>query len=104
MYTDPEITMTAFSQWLKGLFGTKTRRTQKPLHARRRTILSLEALEERLAPALQLLYGGAGSVLSLSELSAGNDPVTVSEPTAGRLRIDLGTGAFTGNSATGARA
>jgi hypothetical protein len=36
----------------------------------------------------------------LSKLSAGNDTVVVSEPTAGLLRINLGAGAFAGNAAT----
>jgi hypothetical protein len=60
---------------------------------RRRPLL--EALEDRLAPAVQLMYGGPGSVLSLLEQVSGATPaVTISEPTPGRLEIDLGAQTF----------
>src|SRR5262249_47558031 len=60
---------------------------------RRRPLL--EALEERLAPAVQLTYGGPGSVLGLLEQVSGATPsVTISEPTRGHLVIDLGSYTF----------
>src|SRR5262245_37349334 len=60
---------------------------------RRRPLL--EVLEDRLVPAIQLLYHGSGTDLSLLELVGGATPaVTISEPTAGRLKIDLGAQAF----------
>src|SRR5262249_12300709 len=55
----------------------------------------LEALEDRLAPAVQLLYLGAGTPMSLQELVGGATPsVRISEPTPGRLKIDLGASTF----------
>ena len=57
--------------------------------------LSMERLEERLALAVQLNYGGPGSVLGLQELVSGATPtVRISEPTPGELRIDLGNVTF----------
>src|SRR5262249_32611893 len=63
-------------------------------------VLAVETLETRLVPTLQLLYQGPGSVLSLTESSAGNDNVVISEPTPGRLRIDLGTATLAATSST----
>jgi YVTN family beta-propeller protein len=59
----------------------------------RRAQPRVEALEARLAPAVQLSYAGPGSVLSLTEIASGSTPtVTVSEPVTNQLSIDLGTG------------
>jgi hypothetical protein len=53
----------------------------------------LEELEDRLAPAVMLTYGGPATALGLTELTAGATPtVNVSEATPGTLKIDLGTG------------
>src|SRR5262245_62455795 len=60
-----------------------------------RARLLLEALEDRLAPAVQLTYGGPGTVLDLKELVSGATPsVTISEPATNQLRIDLGGQTF----------
>src|SRR5262249_49310564 len=57
--------------------------------------LCLEALEDRLAPAVQLTYNGPGSVLALQELVSGATPtVTILEPSPGVLKIDLGPQTF----------
>jgi hypothetical protein len=79
--------------WIRRLFARPVTCPARRAPARCR--LSLEALEDRLAPAVQLSYGGLGTVLSLRELLSGATPaVTVSEPTPGQLRIDLGTKTF----------
>jgi sugar lactone lactonase YvrE len=68
---------------------------------RRRIRPSPEVLEDRLVAAVQLTYGGPGSILSLHDLVTGPTPnVTISEPTAGQLRIDLGSNTFDGTSTT----
>src|SRR5262249_33549046 len=68
-------------------------RPGRPSAPRPRARPRLEALEGRLAPAVQLLYDGPGTALSLRELLSGATPaVTLSEPAPGQLRIDLGTG------------
>ncbi len=60
-----------------------------------------EALEGRLAPAVQLTYGGPGTVLVLQELASQATPsVTISEPAPNQIRIDLGSGTFDGTSTT----
>src|SRR5262249_38963522 len=43
-----------------------------------------------LTPGFRLTYGGAGTILRLTEVQPVNDPVTVSEPVAGTLHFDLG--------------
>ena len=64
----------------------------------------MEALEDRLAPAVQLTYGGPGVVLGLRELAGGATPaVTVSEPAPNLLRIDLGAQSFDATSTPQAR-
>jgi hypothetical protein len=62
----------------------------------------LEALEDRLAPAVQLTYGGPGTALSLRELAGGATPptVSISEPVLNQLRIDLGAQTFDPQSTT----
>jgi hypothetical protein len=56
-----------------------------------------------LIPAIQLAYGGPGTALSLRELVSGATPaVTLSEPTSGRLRIDLGAETFDATSTAAA--
>jgi sugar lactone lactonase YvrE len=63
----------------------------------------MEVLEHRLAPAVQLIYTGPGSMLSLTEGVSGATPtVTISEPTANLLKIDLGAGNHFDASSTGA--
>ena len=52
--------------------------------------LRLERLEDRLAPAVHLEYGGTGTSLLLHEGAAQGGTVVVSEPTPGSLEIDLG--------------
>jgi hypothetical protein len=54
----------------------------------------LEALEDRLAPAVQLTYGGPGTSLVLQELLSGATAVTISESAPNQLRIDLGAATF----------
>src|SRR5262245_20917111 len=72
-------------------FGVKAR----PSTPRPRARLALEPLEDRLAPAIQLLHGGPGTPLSLQELVSGSTPfVSISETTTGLLRIDLGSQFF----------
>ena len=62
---------------IRKLFG----RQGCPSVTRPRARLRLEALEDRLAPAVQLLYGGPGTVLSLLEQVSGATPaVTIAEP------------------------
>lgn len=76
-------------------------RKRRPLDStrRRRTPPGLEALEARLAPAILLTYGGLGSVLGLQELVSGSTlGVTISEPVANQIRIDLGSKTFDGSS------
>src|SRR5262249_3529178 len=86
-----------FSRWLYG-------RGQRP-HTRRQCPsrkLILEALESRLAPALQLTYAGTGGALTLGEITSAADNVTISEPTAGTLKIDLKAATFDPGSTTAA--
>jgi DNA-binding beta-propeller fold protein YncE len=53
----------------------------------------MEVLEHRLAPAVQLLYTGPGSTLSLTEGVSGATPtVAISESAPNLLKIDLGAG------------
>jgi hypothetical protein len=71
--------------------GSKAR----PSAPRPRAQPRLEALEDRLVPAVQLTYGGPGSVLSLQERVSGATPaVTISEPAPNQLKIDLGAQTF----------
>jgi CSLREA domain-containing protein len=61
----------------------------------------LEALEVRLAPAVQLGYGGPGTALALLELASGaTATVAISEPAPGQLRINLGAQTFDPTSTT----
>ncbi len=90
--------MLLFSKWLDGLFGRTQGSRLIRRNVRRGTRPTLEVLESRIVPTVQLLYGGAGTALSLLETSVGNDSVTVSESAAGVLRIDLGTGTFAAGS------
>src|SRR5262245_33655137 len=63
----------------------------------------LERLESRETPALALTYGGPGTALTLSEAgAAAADNVTISEPVAGTLRIDLNGATFDAGSTTAA--
>jgi hypothetical protein len=67
----------------------------RPTAARngRRTRPKLELLENRLAPAVQLGYGGPGSALNLTETVSGATPaVAVWESAPNLLTVDLGTG------------
>ena len=59
----------------------------------------LEVLEGRLLMAVDLTYGGPGTVLSLVEQASGNTPiVTISERGPGDLEIDLVGGTFAATS------
>jgi hypothetical protein len=65
--------------WIRPLFTRPVTRPIRKAAARCRP--ALEALEDRLAPVVQLTYGGLGTVLGLKELVAGATPaVTISEP------------------------
>ena len=76
--------------WIRPLF---TRPVTRPI--RKAAARGRPALENRLAPAVQLTYGGPGSVLRLQETAVGSTPaVVISEPTPGVLRIDLGPQTF----------
>jgi sugar lactone lactonase YvrE len=79
----------------------KIRKRLRPV--RLRTHLRLESLEERIYPAVQLTYGGTGTVLLLRELEGGTTPqVAVSESSTNMLRIDLGASTFDAASITSA--
>src|SRR5262245_48236703 len=83
----------ALRSWIRRLFARPVPRPQRRAPARSRP--ALEALEDRLAPAVQLSYGGPGSALSLQELVSGATPaVSISEPNPGELWIDLGEQTF----------
>ena len=70
-----------------------TDRKTAPLRKKpRRANLRVEGLEDRTVPALQLIYGGTGTALTLTEVAAATDNVTITEPVAGTLRIDLRDG------------
>jgi sugar lactone lactonase YvrE len=87
-----EISMTPRS-WIRQLFARPITRPIRKAPAWCRP--TLEALEDRLAPAVQLTYGGLGAALGLRELVSGATPaVTVSEPASNQLRIDLGGQTF----------
>jgi FG-GAP-like repeat len=62
----------------------------------------LEGLEDRWVPAIQLTYGGPNTALMLTEVSAASDNVTISEPVAGTLRIDLNGDTFDAGSTAAA--
>jgi hypothetical protein len=69
--------------------------------SRRRARPRPEVLEDRLAPAVLLTYGGLGSILGMQELVVGATPeVTISEPKENTLLIDLGSETFEGSSTT----
>jgi hypothetical protein len=79
--------------WIRKLFARPATRTVRKAPGRLRP--PLETLEDRLAPAVQLSYGGPGHVLSLQELVSGATPdVPLAEPTPGPLAIDLGAQTF----------
>jgi len=88
--------------WLRKFLGMPFQRhalTRKGRWARPQ----MEMLEHRLAPAVQLLYTAPGSTLSLTEGMSGATPtITISEPTANLLRIDLGAGNHFDPTSTGA--
>jgi hypothetical protein len=88
--------------WLRKLFGFSFQRypiTRKGRWARPR----MEVLEDRLAPAVQLIYTAPGSILSLMEGVSGATPtVTISESAPNLLRIELGAGNHFDASSTGA--
>jgi hypothetical protein len=82
------------------------KRKQRPFVCKpqaQRSSLRLEHLEERTAPAVQLLYGGAGTQLTLTELVAGATPVVnVSDSGSNSLTINLNGGHFDASSTTAA--
>lgn len=60
-------------------------------------------LEDRLAPAVALTYGGPGTVLSLIEKVSGSTPtITAAESDTTTLRIGLGAAVFDATSSTSA--
>src|SRR5262245_20269566 len=89
--------MTRSAHWLRNVWRCLSRPRPRPAArpAARRTRLALEALEDRLAPAVQLTYGGPGTALGLQELVSGATPaVSISEPAPNQLQIDLGAQTF----------
>jgi hypothetical protein len=84
--------------WLRKIAGStsihkKTARGRQVRPWRAVFVPGLEKLEDRLTPAVKLIYGGPATALALTELTAGATPaVVVSEPTSGTLKIDLGSG------------
>ncbi len=63
----------------------------------------LEQLEDRTAPAVTLIYGGANSVLSLTESASGATPsITISEVAANMLQINLNGNTFAAGSTAAA--
>jgi hypothetical protein len=71
-----------------------------PAHLARHRLV-LERLEERLAPAVRLTYGGLGTALNLAELTA-TPSVAIREQSATQLRIDLNGATFDPGSTTAA--
>ncbi len=65
---------------------------------------SANALYTYVSPpsALQLVYGGPGTALTITEVSANTDNVTISEPVVGTLKIDLNGAVFAGTSTASA--
>jgi hypothetical protein len=83
--------------WIRKLFARQPPTIRKaPADYRPR----LEPLEDRLAPAVQLLYNESGSALQLTELNgaAGTTHVTLYEDGAGNLDISLNGGTFAASS------
>jgi len=60
------------------------------------------ALADAATAALRLTYGGAGTALTLSEVSAATDNVTISTPDANTLRIHLNGSTFDAGSTAAA--
>ena len=81
--------------WSK--FASPCRRPARWPQARRRPSAlrpTLELLDRRDLPAVQLSYVGPGTPLFLEDLSAAVDNVTISEPSPNVLRIDLNGATF----------
>jgi hypothetical protein len=88
------------SRWVRHVFGWKT--TPLP-HGRRVRRWSsppprLEKLEDRLAPAVQLIYRGPGTSLTLLEETPSGAPVFVRDDGSSTLTIDLSGGRFAADS------
>jgi hypothetical protein len=72
--------------WIRRLFARPVSRPARKAPARRRP--ALEALEDRLAPSVQLTHGGPGPVLSPPAHASGAAPsVTISQPMLGQPRV-----------------
>src|SRR5947209_14541835 len=68
-------------------------------HPAGRPRLSLEHLEDRLAPAgVALTYGGPGTELALNDLGPARNTVRISEDSPNKLTIDLNGAFFDGSS------
>ena len=97
-----------FGNWLRKIVRStsihkKAARGRQRCSPRRAVFVpGLEKLEDRLTPAVQLIYGGPATALALTKLSVGaTSAVVVSEPTSGTLKIDLGAGHSFDASSTG---
>ena len=86
----------SFANWLFSLFSNRSSRSPKarrPLQRWNRTMLRLEALEERLTPATHIWKGPAGGLWSASANWTGGVPVT--GESGGTIVQFPGTGAAT---------
>ncbi|MDX1944428.1 MAG: hypothetical protein SFU86_03405, partial [Pirellulaceae bacterium] len=88
------------SEKLWSFFGRGERPAQP--RPRMRRGLQVESLEDRRVLALTVGYAGAGNPLTLSEVGATSDTVTVTEPAADTLRINLGAATFDAGSSLAA--
>src|SRR3954468_24192537 len=95
------------TSWIRHLFALSFRKTNRkqsdarPL-ARRSANPRPEQLEDRLAPAVVLAYGGSGTALTLTESVSATANVTISEVSANDLRINLNGATFDGSSTAAA--
>jgi hypothetical protein len=87
----------SLNTWLAALVPSR-----RSARKTRRTRLGLDILEDRLAPAVQLLYGGPGTTLSLNELAPGvvHNTVSISDNGTTTLTISLSSGTFDPSSTT----
>src|SRR5262249_29679219 len=91
------------ANWFRTLLPRLFARHAQQRRPRRRppVPLRLEVLEARPPPAVQFTYGGPTTNLVLAEMTSEALTVVLSEPAAGLLKIDLGSGnTFAGASTT----
>ncbi len=98
--------MISIVNWLRNLIPNRAeqsfRRRKKPPNPHHRKRPLLEILENRLAPTVQLLYGGPMQALTLNELLYGTSTVTLSDSNTTLLTINLNGGRFDGSSTAAA--